>query len=337
MKRFLALFLCVLMAVSLFAGCNASSQTKTGEAMKTGLAVISSTAKSKDAGDADGVGQVDSVAVAVTVDKDGKIVGCAIDTAQTKINFSKEGKITSDLTAEYKSKQELGADYGMAKASTIGKEWNEQANAFAAYVIGKTVEEVKAIKVNEEGVPSDADLAASVTVHIGDYVAAIEKAVANATDAGAKTGDKLGLGLLTTIGKSKDASAEGDGNAQAYTYYAAITFGADGKITSSIIDASQTNIGFSTEGKITSDINAAYKTKNELGEEYGMKKASGIGKEWNEQAAAFAKYVVGKTAAEVAGIAITEGKATDADLASSVTVSIDGMMKVIEKANANAK
>jgi hypothetical protein len=66
-------------------------------------------------------------------------------------------------------------------------------------------------------------------------------------------------------------------------------------ITSCIIDASQTNINFSKEGKITSDINAEFQTKNELGDAYGMKKASSIGKEWNEQANAFAQYVVGKT------------------------------------------
>jgi hypothetical protein len=39
----------------------------------------------------------------------------------------------------------LGDGYGMRSASKIGKEWNEQANAFAAYVIGKTVDEVKAL------------------------------------------------------------------------------------------------------------------------------------------------------------------------------------------------
>ena len=64
----------------------------------------------------------------------------------------------------------------MAKASSIGKEWNEQAAAFAQYVLGKTVDEVKGIAVNEEGVATDADLTASVTVHIAPFVANIEKA-----------------------------------------------------------------------------------------------------------------------------------------------------------------
>ena len=40
------------------------------------------------------------------------------------------------------------------------------------------IEEVKGIAVNEEGAATDADLAASVTISIGGYIAAIEKAIA---------------------------------------------------------------------------------------------------------------------------------------------------------------
>ena len=126
--------------------------------------------------------------------------------------------------------------------------------------------------------------------------------------------------------------------AQAYTYYAATTFGSDGKITSCIIDASQTNVNISSAGRITTDLKAPLETKNELGAKYGMKKASGIGKEWNEQAEAFAKYVIGKTADEVSGISLDEKAAPkDADLKSSVTVAIGEMIEVITKANVNAK
>ena len=85
----------------------------------------------------DGLAQADSTVVAVTVDAAGKITGCKIDGAQTKINFSKEGKITTALNTTFKSKQEMGAEYGLGKASGIKKEWNEQADAFAAYVVGE--------------------------------------------------------------------------------------------------------------------------------------------------------------------------------------------------------
>ena len=100
-----------------------------------------------------------------------------------------------------------------------------------------------------------------------------------------------------------------------------------------IIDGVQANVNFNAEGKITSDLTAAVSTKNELGESYGMKAASSIGKEWNEQAAAFCSYVTGKTIEEATSMAVTEGgKAEDADLAASVTVSVGGFIQLIEKA-----
>lgn len=367
MKKILSLVLSLVLVMSVFTACGskeepkeevATEETGTEEAaeevveepaeeeaaeevatggVKTGLAVITSTAKSADAGEEDGLAQADSVVVAVTVDEAGVITKCVIDSAQTKINFSNEGKITTDLASVFVAKQELGTDYGMAKASAIGKEWNEQADALAEYVVGKTVDEVKGIAVNEEGAPSDEDLASSVTVGIGGYVDAIEKAVANAVDLGASATDTLGLGIVTTIAKSTDAGEE-DGLAQAYSMYTATTFGADGKITSAVIDGSQTNVNFDAEGKITSDIAGEYKTKNELGADYGMASASGIGKEWNEQAEAYAAYVVGKTIDEVKGIAVDETSVpTEEDLVGSVTIHTADFITVLEKASANAK
>ncbi|MDF2543265.1 MAG: hypothetical protein K0S47_2983 [Herbinix sp.] len=372
MKKLLTLLLSLTLVISMLTGCGAKKTDDTttdvaptqapadetadpteapatddtatddtaapAEAAKTGLAVITSLGKSKDAAaDAEGLAQIDSVVAAVLVGPDGKILDCSIDAAQTKVNFSLEGKLTTDVASTFKSKQELGTEYGMLAASGISKEWNEQADAFAAYVVGKTVDEVKGIALTEEGVASDADLAASVTIHLADYIAVVEKAVTNAQDFGAKVGDKIGLGLATDIAKSKDAAADADGLAQAYSYYTALTTGADGKITSCFIDASQGNVNFTTAGVITTDLTVAPQTKQELKEGYGMKAASGIGKEWYEQANAFATFATGKTLDEVKGMSITEdGKAGDADLASSVTVHITSFVSTIEKAVANA-
>lgn len=340
MKKLLALTMSTLMSAMLFAGCGSDKNEQTpGEskpategALKTGLAVITSASSSKDSAEGkDGTGQVDSTIIAVTVDKDGKIVDCIIDGAQTRINFDAKGKLTSDLAAEIKTKNELGDSYGMKKASGIGKEWYEQAAALASYVKGKTVEEVKSIKVSEDGKPAESDLSASVTISISGYVNGIEKAVKNAKELGANAGDKLGLGAITTISNSKDASAE-DGIAQAATDYAVVTVDKNGKITSAIIDASQTDVKFSAEGKITSDPKAEYKTKAEIGDDYGMKKASGIGKEWYEQVNSFADYMKGKTLAEIKGITLSEGKPSASDIKSSVTISVGGYIAVIEKA-----
>lgn len=337
MKKLLALLMTLTLVMTMVAGCGKKEEANNAAKAKTGLAVVTSLAKSKDAGEADGLAEVDSTVVAVLVGEDGKILDCKLDVAQNKINFSKEGKLVTPLDTVFKSKQELGTEYGMKGSSAIGKEWNEQADAFAKYVVGKTVAEVKGIALNEEGKPSDADLAASVTVHINEFIAAVDKAVANAKDLGATAADKLGLGVYTDMAKSKDATAEAAGLAQAYSYYTALTVNADGKITSCAIDASQGNVNFDATGVITTDLAVAPQTKQELKEGYGMKGSSGIGKEWYEQANAYAAYITGKTLEEVNGIALTEGAPADADLKSSVTVHVTGFVEIVNKAVANAK
>ncbi|HKL79703.1 MAG TPA: hypothetical protein VJ888_04625 [Mobilitalea sp.] len=336
MKKIIALLISLTLVMTALAGC--SNNDKKAEAAKTGLAVISSVAKSAIPGEKDGLAEVDSTAVAVLVDKDGKIVKCSIDVAQTKINFSAEGKILTDLATVFKSKQELKEEYGMLKQSGIGKEWYQQADEFEKYVIGKTVAEVKGIAIDAEGKATDADLSASVTVHINEFIEGVEKAVVNAQDLGAKTTDKLGLGVSTTIAKSTDATAEKAGLAQAYSFYTVVTTDAKGKITSSFVDASQSNVNFDTTGAITTDLTAPLQTKQELKEAYDMKGSSDIGKEWYEQANAFSKYVTGKTVAEVDKIAITaDGLAGDADLIASITVHIGDFITGVKKAVANAQ
>ncbi|HKM03861.1 MAG TPA: hypothetical protein VJZ04_04595 [Lachnospiraceae bacterium] len=213
-----------------------------------------------------------------------------------------------------------------------------QLDAFAAYVIGKTIDEVKGIAVNEEGYASADDLTSSVTIHVGDFISGVEKAVLNAQDMGAASIDTLGLAVSSEISDSKEATTEADGLAQVNSTYAVITKDASGKITSCYVDMTQSKVNFDTKGVITSDLTVPTQTKQELGDAYGMKKASSIGKEWFEQSNAFSEYVKGKTIKEVTGIAIDEtGLAADADLISSVTVHVAPFIEIVEKAVTNAK
>ena len=259
MKKLLSLALALLLVLTLFTGCGAKT-------VKTGVGVVTSIASSTEpTADKAGNAQVDSTVAAVLVGSDGKIVNCKIDVAQTHIAFDTTGAITTALDTAFKSKQELKGDYGMKSASKIGKEWYEQADAFAAYVVGKSVDEIKGIALSSEGEPSGADLTSSVTIHAGDFIAAVVKAVANAQDLGAKATDTLGLGVSTTISSSTNAAADKDGVAQAYSTYTATTFDKSSKITSCYIDESQTNIGISAAGKITTDLKKSFQTKNELG------------------------------------------------------------------------
>ena len=344
MKKIASLALSLSLCAGLLAGCAgkpaastpapseapvesaAPSAAVTEGAVKTGLSVITGVKSSKDASaEGEGLAQADIALVAVTVTDDGVIDSCVIDAVQAKINFDAEGKLVTPLDTEFASKNERGDDYGMRKASAIGKEWDEQAAAFAEYAVGKTVEELK-------GKAADADLASSVTVTVGGFLEGIEAAVANAAHLGAQAGDKLALTTVTNMSKSKDATAEADGLAQAYTTVAAVTLNGD-TVTSCSIDAVQANVNFDASGAITTDLAAPQASKNELGDAYDMRKASSIGKEWNEQAAAFCEYVTGKTVSEITGIAVDDhGSATDADLASSVTIGITEFQELIEKA-----
>ncbi|MHB1483204.1 MAG: hypothetical protein ACYCYI_00945 [Saccharofermentanales bacterium] len=185
MKKILIALLITIMAVSLLAGCSGS----TG-ATKTGLGQIISIANSKDVSvkdgaPVDGLAQVDVTMAAVTIDANNKIVSVTIDVAQTKVKFSDVGKVTTDLTADLKTKKELGNDYGMKKASTIGKEWFEQIKVLEDWMVGKTIAEVKAMKaVSKDAqhtmVPDEADLKTSVTLSVDVFVAAVDEAVKNA-------------------------------------------------------------------------------------------------------------------------------------------------------------
>jgi hypothetical protein len=302
-------------------------------AVKTGLAVVTTVRDSVSASaDAEGEAKYDVTVAAVNVDDNGVITACYIDSIGASVMFGADGIITSDVAAAVLTKNELGDSYGMKAYGGATYEWYEQAEALANYAVGKTLEELRSGAVNEAGKAADADLASTATIYLGGYVAAIEAAVANAQHLGAQAGDQLKVAVLAGLTDSKSADAENAGNAQLNVDVAAITMNGE-TITSCAIDSVQAKVTFDAAGVITSDVAAPVQTKNQLGEAYGMKAWAGAKYEWNEQAANFAAYVTGKTAAQVAGIAIDEGtKPTDADLSASVTIAIGGFQALIAKA-----
>ena len=307
--------------------------TATG-ALKTGLSIVASVRDSVSASaDAEGEAKYDVTVVAVLVDENGVIQDCIIDGIATSVKFDANGTITTDLSAAPLTKNELGENYNMVKYGGAIAEWDAQAAALASFAVGKTVEELRSGAVDETGyAPEGSDLASSATIYLGGYVSAIEAAVANAEVLGAQAGDELKLAVMTNIGSSKAADAENAGNAQLDVDATAITVNGD-VITSCVIDSVQAKVAFDATGAITSDVTAAVQTKNQLGENYGMVAWGGAIAEWNVQAASFAAYVTGKTAAEVAGIAVDEAThPADADLASSVTIAIGGFQALIAKA-----
>lgn len=353
MKKIGSLIVVLLVVSLLLVGCggngNESNQGSQGEeeaAGMLGLGIVNSIAKSKDYAAAEGdkkevlpVGQVDTVMAAVLFDADGKVVDVMIDTAQNKVQFDAELKVTNK-DAEFKTKVELAEEYGMKAVSTIGKEWYEQIAELEKWMVGKSVSEIKGMNLTD-GKPADAELSATVTVSVGDYIAAVEKAYNNGV---AVTGAaKLGLGQTVAIAKSKDYAAAVDDKkevlptAQADTVIAATAFDAAGKVVGNVIDTAQIVVNFDAAGKVTSDKAAELKTKVEKGPAYGMKASSTIGKEWDEQIAELELWMIGKTVAEITGMSISEGKTTETDLTSSVTVTVTDYLTVVEESFTNAR
>ena len=311
----------------------AGSETQTG-ALKTGLAIVANVKDSKSAtAEEAGEAKYDVTMVAVLVDDNGVIQDCIIDGINTSVKFDASGALVTDTAVDPQTKNELGENYGMVAWGGAIAEWDAQAAALASYAVGKTVEELKSGAIDETGkAPAGSDLATQATIYLGGYVSTIEKAVANAQHLGAQAGDTLKLATVTSIGSSKAADAENAGNAQLDADVTALTMNGD-TITSCVIDSLQAKVAFDAAGAVTSDVTAPVQTKNELGENYGMVAWAGAVAEWNVQAASFASYVTGKTAAEVSGIAVDEGtKPTNADLASSVTIAIGGFQALIAKA-----
>ncbi len=296
-------------------------------ALKTGMAIITgASAEPKDEGTNIAY---DVTVVAVTVDANGIIQDCIIDSLNPSVTVDAAGAFVSDTAAAIATKNELGEAYGMKAYAGSKYEWNEQAAAVAAYAVGKTAEEFQNGAVTESGKAKDADLATTATIYIGGYVGAIVEAVNNAKELGAQAGDTLKLGIIPSLASSAAATAEKAGTVQLDVDVVVMTMNGE-IITSCCLDAVQAKVSVDNAGVVT--LPEGFQTKNQLGEAYGMKAYASAKYEWNEQAANFAAYVTGKTAADVSGIAVAEGKPSEADLAASVTIAIGGFQALIAKA-----
>ena len=322
MKKFVAFLLLACMMLSL-AACGSS-----GAEYKLGMGVNLSTDSSKENN-----AQVDATVAAVVTDKDGKIVACRLDVAQSKMDVT-GGAV--DAAKTFKTKMELGDDYGMVAYGNAIAEWYDQAKAFESYVVGKTAAEVEGIEtvLNDSGhnVATDAALLAGCTMDITAFKAAVVKAC-NDEKGTTFTGKDftLGVAAITAADESTAATDSDDAVVKMYTEYAAAVVGKDGKILAALTDATQPKISADKNGQITG---ADFKgTKRELGADYGMVAYGNAVAEWDAQAKAFADYTVGKTAAEVAGLETVESNGhnvtTDETLFATCTMDISGMMAVI--------
>ncbi len=371
MKRIIVFAIaCILLIAMIAGGCSSQNNQPTQSApatltpvaggIKTGLGTYVTIGKSqgisKDAEGkpVDALAQSDAIMAAVTLDPQGRIINVKIDNAQVKINFDEKGSLITDTTAVLKTKVELGNDYGMKKGSSIGKEWFEEIAALEDWMKGKTIDQVMAMKTYKKddehlNVPQESDLTSSVTLSVEGYLAAVKKAADNAKDFGAAVNGvtKTGLGSVISISKSKGVAIGEDKNpanalGETDVMMAALTLDDQGKIVGVMMDSAQVQINFDATGALVTDTSKEVKSKVELGDAYGMKKASSIGKEWYEEIAALGQWMVGKTVDQVAGMKLSQQDDThpnapqEADLTSSVTFSVQDFITAVQKAAQSA-
>ena len=330
MKRILCLALVLVMALSVLASCGGEKtpDVKEESTLKFGLGVhtvVSGTADATE--DANGKAKVTVNVAAVAVDEAGKIVSIALDTKDHSVSFTAEGKAV--VAESYSSKYELGDAYNMKAYGGAALEWYEQADALKAVVIGKTLDEVKAL-VAENNRGTDELVNAGCTILVNEIVLAIEKAYNNAKASDAVAADTLKVGMSTKA-TAADAAEDKNGSAQVEVSVFAAAIDAEGKVSAAETDCVSVKVTFDVAGACTYDATKAIQTKYELKEGYNMKLYGGSALEWYEQADAFDAACLGKTIAEIVALEVEDGKGVESLQTAGCTIVISELVAAAAK------
>ena len=325
MKKLLTFILCALLVMTVFlmTGCR-----KKDSAIKFGTGTYISVPAVTDASaDKDGNGSVDITFAAVSVDINGRITACAVDTMSNSVTYTADGKAVAN--DEFKTQHEIGADYGMVKYGGAAKEWYEQADAFESVVVGKTLDEVKALiadgnKGNEEVI------AAGCTVAVNEFIFAIEDACNSTADSNITDKDKLKVTAFTEQ-VCTDASNDKDGNNKVTTTVFAAALDADGKVVAASSDSIEVDFTFDIKGISTFDTAKPIISKKDQGTDYGMVAYGGATKEWFEQAAEFDAACIGKSGSEISELVGNDGKGSKELQNAGCTITLTPFVKAASK------
>ncbi len=252
MKKIFAL---ILACGAMFALCACNKKSRE---VRFGMGAHAYYAAERSASEeADGYGEMVVAVAAVVTDENGKILACELDMAENKASFTFEGKCIS--AKSLKTKRELGDGYGMKGASTIGKEWYEQADAFASAAKGKTLEEIKAMLATGE----DEIVRAGCTIDTGDFITAVEKAVEGAKSVSVRGDYKVKLKLASAQTECRDSSPTENGVNRIKTVFSATLKDADDTELLEFKDEAEGVFGFDAQGQAAFDISAELKTEGE--------------------------------------------------------------------------
>ena len=154
---------------------------------------------------------------------------------------------------------------------------------------------------------------------------------------------KLGLGVVSSIAKSRDAGDDVTAQAQTDVVMAAVLFDGEGRVVSVSIDNAQNRVAFDEEMQLATDVSVPGTTKVGLGDDYGMKRVSEIEMEWYEQMIEFENWMLGQTVEEIKSLQV---KVVDdahqhvpdvPELTSTVTITVESYQAAVATAYENAK
>lgn len=320
MKHLASMVLLCLLLTACAAAPHAASPAPPQEllSLKTGIAAVATVSHSQNATyDFPGSARSDITLAAVAVDNQGIIRQCVLDGIAAVIPFDKTGALQLKEGTVFPSKNELGRAYGMHKASPQGREWNEQAAAYARWAVGRTPAQL-----------AQGDVTTSVTVDTDGFLQAIQAAARQAVDQGAHQGDTLALVSSARMLPSRsvsDASAK-DGSACCCASAAALTF-RQGIVTSCRFDAVETAIPITPQGTIGTNPSLLPEQEDSCAVRRRTDTDS-----WARQAAAVSALTVGKSPAQALSEFPTPATAPDGTLPASASVAADDFLPLLCKA-----
>lgn len=112
---------------------------------------------------------------------------------------------------------------------------------------------------------------------------------------------KVGTASYTHTNDSYGYADGKNGRGAVSTTLVAAVFDDNGQIVRISIDEVESNIGFDNTGRLTDFTPGEVKSKKELGDAYGMKAASSIGKEWYQQIESLEKWLEGRKVNTIIG------------------------------------
>lgn len=318
-----------------------------GNGMRVGVG-YSATYENKAATDwAPACSQVDLTAAFAAFDGAGKIIDARFDVVQLKFTANSDNTglalINTNVDASYSvtSKLELGDAYNMKGSSAIGKEVDEQIEAFADWTVGKTVKEIKNLVAEEHGygVAPHADLTTSCTIVVHEFVNALECAFQNKSkakyDIVEGTEYKAGIGLQSGL-----AYVSGGGATKELDVVIGGTLVADNTVVAGTFDEVVFPVAIANDGKLSADeseagkynVGGVLKSKKVLKDAYAMGPVSPLKKgEWYQQAEALDAAIAGKTADQIRTLVAGEGELTGCTM--TISSYVNALAKSVAYAN----